>query len=65
MKRFEYKVLDIPTTGWFGGKVDYQALADKLNEVGRQGWEVITMGSPNKYDNGSRNVIIILKREIN
>jgi hypothetical protein len=43
MHKFEYKVLDIPAAkGWWssGGKVDFQALNNKLNELGREGWEV-------------------------
>ena len=64
MKRFEHKILDVPTKGWFGGKVDFEELANKLGELGKQGWEVVTMGAPNMYNSSSRNVIIILKKEI-
>jgi hypothetical protein len=63
MDRFEYKVLDVPAKGiWFGGKIDHQELSDKLNTLGQQGWEVVSMSSTNMYNNASRGMIIILKR---
>ncbi len=64
MKKFEYKVLDVPTKGWFGGKVDYQELANSLNSAGKEGWEVVSMANTNMYNNASRSVIIVLKREL-
>lgn len=65
MNRFEYKVLEVPTKkGLLGGKVDVEELTKILNDAGKQGWEVIKVANGSKYDN-SRNVIIILKREIN
>ena len=63
MKRFEYKLLEVPIKGWLG-KVDNDALLEQLNQAGRQGWEVITVGNTYKYENSSRPVIIILKKEI-
>ncbi len=65
MKKFEYKVLDVPSSGFFGGNIDYQELSDKMNELGQQGWEAVSMGSTNMYSNATRGMIIILKREIN
>jgi len=64
MKKFEYNVLDVPTTGWFGGKVNFKELSIKLNELGREGWEVISTTDTNMWEGASRGVIIILKREI-
>ena len=65
MIKFEYKVLDVPAKGfWFGGKVDHQELSDKLNSLGKQGWEVVSMSNTNMYNNASRSLIIILKRSL-
>lgn len=67
MKKFEYKVLDIVTRGWWwgGGRVNYQELAEKLNEFGREGWEVVSSTTVNRYYGSSRSVMIILKRLLN
>jgi len=64
MKKFEYKTLPIPTTGWMKYKQDFEALTVQLNELGKQGWEV-TLSMPNMYtsENYTKN-IILLKREI-
>ncbi|CCH56953.1 hypothetical protein BN8_06343 [Fibrisoma limi BUZ 3] len=64
MRKFEYMVLDIPTKGFWGGKVDFNDLTEKLNELGREGWEVATTTDTNMYEGASRGVFIILKREI-
>lgn len=65
MRQFEYKVLDAPAKGFFGGKINYQELADKLNDLGQQGWELVTGTDTNMYEGASRGLILILKREIN
>ena len=64
MKKFEYTVLDVPAKGfWFGGKINHQELSTKLNELGSLGWEVVSSVNTNTYQNASRGVVIILKRE--
>ena len=68
MKKFEYKVLEISATGGFfsgGGLVNFQALSDKLNELGREGWEVIGSTDINRNYGDTRDVMIILKRPLN
>jgi Domain of unknown function (DUF4177) len=65
MQQFEYKVLDVATKSWGSGKIDYQEPANKLNEFGRQGGEVVSCSDINKWEGASRAVIIILKRYIN
>ncbi len=65
MKKFEYKLLDVVAKGWFfGGKVDIQELTNKLNELGREGWEVVSSADLNMHDGASRSMVVILKREI-
>jgi len=67
MKRFEYYVLDVATGGFWsgGGKIDAQELTNKLNELGRQGWELASSVDLNMAQGQSRSVLIMLKREIN
>ena len=65
MNKFEYKVLDVPTKfSWSGGKINAQELADKLNDLGRQGWEVVNTIDTNLHQGASRGLIIILKRSL-
>jgi len=66
MQKFEYKLLDVVATGWwFGAKINHQELANKLNELGREGWEVVASTDINRHYGSSRSVIIILKRPLN
>ena len=65
MKKYEYKVLEVPVLGWFwGGKVDTQALTNKLNSLGKEGWQVTAMNETNMWRGASRNVFVILQREM-
>ncbi len=64
MTTYEYKILEVPVKRWFlGGKVDTQALADKLNELGREGWQVTTMTDTNMAQGASRSLFVILRKE--
>lgn len=65
MPQFEYKVLDVAAKGFWGGKINSQELAEKLNELGRAGWEVISSTDTNLYEGATKGLIIILKRTIN
>lgn len=65
MKRYEYKLLDVPTKfSWSGGKVNLQDLATKLNELGKQGWEVVNTTDTNMTHGASRGLVVILKRDL-
>jgi hypothetical protein len=65
MQKFEYKILDIGTTGWFGQTIDHQEFANKLNELGREGWEAVSFTDLNAYQGRSHSVILIMKRSLN
>lgn len=65
MQKFEYKVLEVVPKGWWKRHIDYQELTDKLNELGREGWEVATFTHLNFYEGARSNCTLILKRPIN
>jgi hypothetical protein len=67
MQKFEYKVLAVPTKkGWFvtGGNINFEELDAKLNELGADGWEVVSGTGLNRYPGTTENVMIILKRTL-
>lgn len=41
MKRFEYKTLKIEPKGFWGTKLVAEEIDKILNELGRQGWELV------------------------
>ena len=65
MKKFEYKTISIPTTGWMKYKHDIEALDTLLNEHGKQGWEISLAVNNINVSNSYIGNAIILKREIN
>jgi hypothetical protein len=64
MKKFEYRILDVKAGGFWGGRVDEQALTNKLNELGREGWELVSTVDTEIYGGGSRGLLLMLKREL-
>ena len=62
MKRFEYRLLDT-SSGFFSG-IDYQELTDRLNQLGSEGWEVVSVLDTLFTRHQSRGLLITLKREI-
>ncbi len=63
MKKFEYKLINLPNKGFFDGGFDWAQLVDRLNELGALGWEAISAVDTNRNNGGSRDVNILLKRE--
>lgn len=64
MKKFEYRILDVPVGGFWGGKIESQDLLEKLNELGAEGWEIASSLSTNKAEGQTQSAYIILKREL-
>lgn len=64
MEKFEYKTLFTDAKGALGGKVDQGAFQRELNELGSQGWELVsTVGTAQSYGS-TRWVISIFKRKL-
>ena len=50
---------------WFlGGKIDGKKFNDRLNELGEESWELITVFDTNFREGGTRDVVAVLKRPI-
>lgn len=63
-KKFEYKIISLGASGFWSTRFDWNALTDKLNSLGLQGWEVSGVIDTNGYEGSSKEVSILLKREI-
>lgn len=59
---WEYKTIKLGTTGFLGGKFDEFELEEKMNQLGRQGWELTTAFDTNKSYGETRDVVVIFKR---
>jgi hypothetical protein len=53
----------LPATGLIlGGKLDAQKLTDRLNQLGEEGWELVSVFDTNMLEGKTRDVFAILKR---
>ncbi|MBT5613124.1 MAG: DUF4177 domain-containing protein [Lentisphaerae bacterium] len=60
---WEYRTIKIDAKGWFvGGKVDEQSLDQSMNDLGRDGWELVTALDTNTEGGASRHILAIFKR---
>ena len=62
--RWEYKTIKLATTGFLGGKFDAEQLDLYMNELGSQGWELVTGFDTNKSYGETRDVVVIFKRPL-
>jgi len=64
MDRFEYKTLFTDAKGMFGGKVDRFTFENELQELGSQGWELVSSVATAQSYGSTRWIISIFKRKI-
>lgn len=60
---WEYKTLKCKTAGVLGGILDTEEFDSKLNELGRNGWELVSVFDTNLGHGRSREVIAVLKKQ--
>ena len=64
MKKFEYRTKIIDAKGMWGGKVNLSEFDKTINEMGNDGWEMVTTTASNEAYGSTRYIICIFKREI-
>ena len=68
MKRWEYKILKPEVEGpfiwWGGGNVDAEGMADELNRLGSEGWELTSTFDTQNTTGRTTSVVLLFKREI-
>lgn len=61
---WEYKVLKLGTSGFFGGKVDAEGFEAHINNLGREGWELVCAFDTNSSYGQTRDVVVLFKRPV-
>lgn len=64
MEKFEYKTLFTDAKGVLGGKVDQTEYQNELNELGAQGWELVSTVAAAQSYGSTRWIITTFKRKI-
>ncbi len=61
--KWEYMTVVFETSAWFlGGKLDGEKFNDRLNKLGEEGWELVSVFDTDYLKGGTRDVIAVLKR---
>lgn len=60
--KWEYKTIKLATTGFSGGKLNERLLDERMNELGEQGWELVSAFDTNQSYGASRDVVAVFKR---
>ncbi len=60
--QWEYRTIKLPAKGFLGGKFDEATLNESMNQLGSEGWELITGFDTNKSYGETRDIVIIFKR---
>ncbi|MGD9159854.1 MAG: DUF4177 domain-containing protein [Desulfobacteraceae bacterium] len=61
--KWEYKTIKLATTGFGGGKLDEIRLDEYMNQLGEQGWELVSAFDTNQAYGSTRDVVVVFKRE--
>jgi hypothetical protein len=64
MRKFEHRILHVTPGSVWSIKIDAQELTDTLNELGRQGWEVVSAVDTDISGTGVKALMFVLKREL-
>lgn len=64
MDKWEYKTIKLETKGFLGGILELDEFEYKLNNLGQQGWELVSSFTTNQGQGYTREVIGIFKRLI-
>ena len=63
--KWEYRTVVFEVSGWFvGGKLDGQKFNDRLNQLGEEGWELVSVFDTNFAEGGTRDVVAVMKRSM-
>lgn len=60
--RWEYRVIALNVTGFFGPSVDINQLGEYLNDAGDDGWELVTIVDLNRGNGATAELLGVLKR---
>ncbi|MBC8161326.1 MAG: DUF4177 domain-containing protein [Roseiflexaceae bacterium] len=62
--QWEYHVISLNTVGLLSANVDIQSLYTRLNELGQDGWELVSAAPISAGQGYSQEVLFVLKRPL-
>ncbi len=65
MTKWKYKILEFnPTRSLMVTKVDKKAIENELNDLGKQGWEVVGNFTTTDSHGSTKKIVYTLKKEL-
>ncbi len=58
-----YRVEQFWTGGFFFGKINEKEVEAKINELAKEGWEVVSTAALNRFFGETHNFIVTFKKE--
>ncbi len=62
--RWEYKVNAFDSKSFLSGKFKWEEFEHQLNQLGRDGWELVNTLDTNSYHGSSASVVALFKRAV-
>ena len=62
--KWEYKTVKLGAGGLIGGKIDESKLESFMNDLGREGWELVEIFDTNQSGGQTRDVFVVFKRSL-
>ncbi|WP_046214343.1 DUF4177 domain-containing protein [Paenibacillus wulumuqiensis] len=62
MSQWEYKTLKLPAAGFINGRVDSHLLQEELNNLGFDGWELVSSFDTSISQGDLGEIVLIFKR---
>ena len=60
--KWEYETVKVAATGFTGGKLDEDGFTAHLNDLGDEGWELVSAFGTNQSGGQTRNIVAVFKR---
>ena len=65
MSRWEYNTVIFEASFWLStGSLDGEAFQEKLDELGRSGWELVSVFDTNRQQGATFQVVAVFKRPL-
>lgn len=64
MQKWEYRTVKMNAKGFLGGVLDTNEFDRLLNQLGQQGWNLVSTFDTNMVEGTSREFVAVFKREL-
>jgi len=61
--KWEYKTINYEKRSFFSGKIDRAELNEKLNDIGREGWELVSISGSSGWG-AAAGILAVFKRPL-